>query len=928
MGEKLAKALCTAAENGDLKTIDLLHKHLPDDEKYGSSYSLALKSAFENGKFTAAKSLLAIGANPRLWPEEHRKILKIVAEAGDLCLMKEWLKTIKNDLRDADLLISAAISTNLELLSFLVKQDNGFCEQDYSAALRAVAGISRRHTFPGFEADVLDSRLEVVRLLIDCGAKVNSRAVDHVVEEIDWNVEFEVNARNPTIERAKESIPLTLAAGGGNLAIMQILMAEGADVNAIRTQDSALNCAIKDGCKEMVLYLLENDADTRLCLLTAASNKRCWESVGLLLLEHECEVNESDEQGCTALHLMSFWGNLEAVKGLIHYGADTNARTLDQRSPLHNAASGGTSIMKTLLENDADVNASDSRGLTALHIAASWGITTNLQKLLSNGAHVDARTRENETALSIALKRGHSDLANILLQAGANHNLQDFAVGRNALHHAVAGCFLDTAHEILGSQGSDIIVSRDDNGDTALHLAVHNAHESMIYMLLNKGANPSLKNNHDETPLHLIACSIWRRDKNIMPPVSISVTRHWPQDPALCDNFLEWTRSDQSRGVHIASSLLICDPSLVEEKDRSGATPLLRLAKDSSEHDLGYEDETSNPALKDIGMMRLLLRAGASPNRRDNDGKTALHFAADSGSETLVRWLIDLDNFIEIDSVDCHGRSALSYACERGHHAIIELLLARMNNVDSEDEDGVRSLDRALALHDGVTMRLLFEHGSPCGSPVLFRLLNSGCRKCEMQRRFECLQAAIEHGANPRTISRSGQTLLHLAASNNHILAADYFIKKCGLEIEARGKQGRTPLHAAAISATADMVQHLLAAGARLDERDSNGQTPLHLAARKGNARIVRVLVENGAYLDMRDWEAKTPLDLALHNQREATRRLLDESKAARLGEDGYSIHTSIYATREWVKWRWGRLMRTAYLLGNSCLEVLDAAAK
>jgi ankyrin repeat protein len=65
-----------------------------------------------------------------------------------------------------------------------------------------------------------------------------------------------------------------------------------------------------------------------------------------------------------------------------------------------------------------------------------------------------------------------------------------------------------------------------------------------------------------------------------------------------------------------------------------------------------------------------------------------------------------------------------------------------------------------------------------------------------------------------------------------------------GADPNKRDYTGRTPLHLAVISSTAEVVRTLVAHGARLTARLADGMTALHLAAESGDAEMVKILME------------------------------------------------------------------------------------
>ena len=93
--------------------------------------------------------------------------------------------------------------------------------------------------------------------------------------------------------------------------------------------------------------------------------------------------------GFTALHLATFFGQLEAAEELLRHGADVNAiATNNMRVAVINsaAASGRADVVKIVLAAGADPNARQMMGYTALHAAAACDSVEMVQALLDGGA--------------------------------------------------------------------------------------------------------------------------------------------------------------------------------------------------------------------------------------------------------------------------------------------------------------------------------------------------------------------------------------------------------------------------------------------------------------------------------------------------------------------------------------------------------------
>jgi len=84
-----------------------------------------------------------------------------------------------------------------------------------------------------------------------------------------------------------------------------------------------------------------------------------------------------------------------------------------------------------------------------------------------------------------------------------------------------------------------------------------------------------------------------------------------------------------------------------------------------------------------------------------------------------------------------------------------------------------------------------------------------------------------------------------------------------GGDLDARGKDGRSPLHYAVRKDSARKVQALLNVGVDIDAQDNNGQTSLHYAIARGDLGVVRVLLEAGADAAIRDNSGRGVLQCA-----------------------------------------------------------------
>ncbi|KAM0415306.1 hypothetical protein ACHAPD_006501 [Fusarium lateritium] len=134
----------------------------------------------------------------------------------------------------------------------------------------------------------------------------------------------------------------------------------------------------------------------------------------------------------------------------------------------------------------------------------------------------------------------------------------------------------------------------------------------------------------------------------------------------------------------------------------------------------------------------------------------------------------------------------------------------------------------------------------------------------------------IANKANVNAKGLDGNTPLHCAAISGRSHLVRLLIDSGG-NVKAANLEGRTPLHLAAMANDPTMVSLLVKNDCDINIKDQAGQTPLHLAAISGQLACITKLIENGARLDVVDNSQATPLYLAaMDDSPEAFKALLN----------------------------------------------------
>ncbi|KAK1589671.1 Pfs, NACHT and ankyrin domain protein [Colletotrichum navitas] len=177
----------------------------------------------------------------------------------------------------------------------------------------------------------------------------------------------------------KEFKPLTWAAQAGRKDIARLLLAKGADINEKDYKGKTPICeAILAGHKEVVRVLLERGADAE-DTLTFASRDGHEEAVRMLV-EGGADANSGG-----ALAFASIGGHKEVVRVLLERGADANSAGVLTSASIR----GHKEVVRVLLEGGADANSLVLGNKTALYHARQNGYTEIAQLLLDHGAEAD-----------------------------------------------------------------------------------------------------------------------------------------------------------------------------------------------------------------------------------------------------------------------------------------------------------------------------------------------------------------------------------------------------------------------------------------------------------------------------------------------------------------------------------------------------------
>ncbi|CAD5219398.1 unnamed protein product [Bursaphelenchus okinawaensis] len=329
----------------------------------------------------------------------------------------------------------------------------------------------------------------------------------------------------------------------------------------------------------------------------------------------------------------------------------------------------------------------------------------------------------------------------------------------------------------------------ETNADTALTVACVGGHDTLVRLLIDRGAN------------------VEHRDKKGFTPLILAAT-----------------------GGHVeVCKLLISAGCVIDAQSERTKDTALSLACSGGRRDV----------------VELLLQFGANKEHRNVSDYTPLSLAASGGYVEIITLLLNAGAEINSRTGSKLGISPLMLAAMNGHDQATFLLLERKSDINAQIETN-RNTALTLACFQGRTevVRLLLkyeanvEHRAKTGLTPLMEAANGGYTDVGEL----LLQAGADSNAPPVPSSRD--TALTIAADKGHSAFVDILLSH-GAAIDVRNKKGCTPLFLACAGGHLSTVRSLINKGADPDAMDNRKTLPVVAAFRKGHFEVVEFMVEH-----------------------------------------------------------------------------------
>lgn len=254
--------------------------------------------------------------------------------------------------------------------------------------------------------------------------------------------------------------PIICAANSLHLGIIELLLANNANVNAINSRGySALYIASTRGNEAIPIIEL---------LLKSGANCSHF-------IPHGCEG-----AGATPLYAAAFYGNNSGIKCFLSNGASVLANLEDGSTMMHAAAVGGDQeIIKLFLDASVAIDTPNNDGRTPLHMASIVGNVITAAALLNHGAFIDRLDGSGGTPLMHAVFNKRGSLVELFLLRGANYKL--LLNGLSLLHYAALEGFDDILLMLIHAGAQ--VDALSDEGRTPVEFALIKGHTDTVEIL-------------------------------------------------------------------------------------------------------------------------------------------------------------------------------------------------------------------------------------------------------------------------------------------------------------------------------------------------------------------------------------------------------------------------------------------------------------
>ena len=551
----------------------------------------------------------------------------------------------------------------------------------------------------------------------------------------------------------------------------------------------------------------------------------------LRILANKQNINQTDDEGNSPIHVACQKRNLEIAKFLIEdLNCDLSCQDAEGRLPLHISCLQPLEFVK-LTSYGCDVNICDNNGNTPLHIACQAGSLDNVCYLVETFICEPSKVkRDHHNMLPVDYACKHS-LEMVKLVSPSVSILKDvknFAV--KTLNMACSHGALDVVQYLINQNGYHL-------------LALGGNHSALLYAcgLLNRYNSHSdqAPNIHTNVVKFLISkCSY--------DPLKVHLPRH-----SKFESLFQY--ACHHNNLNLIKALTV---NLIDMQDHKGNTPLHYAC-----------------AYKCTKIVHFLVNSNCDQTITNKKRELALHIACSASLEIIQ--LLTVQHDAIINSKDDDGNTPLHIACAHKHNDIIEYLLKQKScraNIPNKDgnlalhillnpnnyDSGGIVLDDTATNHSIIlmviqrNMKAVATYNDKGLSPIVIAILKQEIDFFEalsesgynfpkrnvlqyacLYRKPKVIQWLIQHGTRHRIKNGSGNLPQHLCFMGKYSFCEQSLMQLGSLDIYSQNKDNNTIIHMICKEGDLELLRQIIPCDIydtyAFSIQNSDKDTPLHL---------------------------------------------------------------------------------------------------
>jgi ankyrin repeat protein len=262
-------------------------------------------------------------------------------------------------------------------------------------------------------------------------------------------------------------------------------------------------------------------------------------------------------------------------------------------------------------------------------------------------------------------------------------------------------------------------------------------------------------------------------------------------------------------------------------------------------------------------LVEMLIKSGADVNSVDKMLRTPVHISSCLGLRDVLLILLSIGGQTNVR--DYYGYAPLHLSVANHHFSCSQDLLLFGADINFKKHNGNTCIHDALNAKDLKILQFLLSNGSTSKSKLLVNIkdksgdtpLLRGVYMCSI----ECVSELINSKMNVNVSIHNDKdfNVFHYCARTGTLEMIELLYNTSAKSLmDAKNKDGFSPLHIAGKSGNIDAIQTFVQLGANINQQDNIGNTPLHYAIKNGKVNASQLLMRLNAKINIKNKAKET----------------------------------------------------------------------